>query len=62
MSLLFADDFNQYEQDRTEAVEDLKDRDHHGNIMTKAAKKFSDMVSSYFLDDCVSNTCTGCKY
>ena len=43
--LLFGDDFEQYEQDRADALEDLKDNDGHQQIVTKATKKFSDMVN-----------------
>ncbi len=47
---LFAADFHQYEQDKSDAVDDLKDRDRHAKIMKKVTKKFSDLVCAFQTD------------
>ena len=50
IACLFAADFHQYEQDKSDAVDNLKDCDHHAKIMMKVTKKFSDLVCAFQTD------------
>ena len=62
IACLFAGNYNQYEQDKVDVVDDLKDHGSHSKIIKKVTKKFSDMVCILILVKERLNSTIGCKY